>query len=142
MAKSTITITFNAIPTEGSLIELKNSLAPGYGNIKETFQQIRSQNNISAIGTTNEECAANFQQAVQYDTNNYGLYQVVVGGNVVIITALQSNVVFSIVTNTGSPWGTTVIDNQTEAVPIEIISNTFSKQISDVCGKIVITVTT
>lgn len=141
MAKSKIEITFNSIPQVGDLLILNNNLSAI--DLSEVFVLFRDNNFKTKIGTSINECATLYYQAINLDYNNTLLYTVTRSLNVVTIEATQSNVIFSETTNTSSGRITTVITNETETASISIDNISFSTSTStNYCKNVKVNVTT
>ena len=62
MAKSTITLTFNSLPSVDNILELSNSEITG--NILEVFKTLRTVGNQSTIGLDIESCILEYESAI------------------------------------------------------------------------------
>jgi len=141
MAKSKITITFISIPSVGDYIEIGNSLASYLQDIKETFVNLRSNNQQSTIGTGLVDSAGYFYDSLRIDYLNSGLYDFNGVNNVVTITSKLSNAVFSLDTIIGD-FCTVSIENFTEPITISITDISFSTFLADPQNKVNVNVTT
>lgn len=134
MAKSNIVITFNTIPNPQDEIMFVNDLSAVF--IDVTFVPLRYEFGQSTIGSTTSESASNYRSAVNADFANNGLYNVIINGNVVTITATQDNVVFTENVNTTDGRVTAVITNETATPTINIDSVVFGENGSSPCENV------
>lgn len=140
MAKSTIILSFNSLPSVDDILEFSNDKQAS--NILEVFKTLRIAGNQSTIGTDIEGCILEYESAINYDYNN-GLNgsQYTISFDLVLetltIEAIQDNVVFAEVTNTTGGAITAVIDNQTVAPTLTIDAVTFSQSTSTNYCKII-----
>lgn len=142
---SSITLTFNSIPAEGTKIVIRDSLT-GNLDLTETFKASRtqkgeSQNNQS--GTVNET-AFYYKGAFIADYNVTSLYSLVSNtpAGTVVITANNPNSSFTVTENTTSGAVTTSIDNVSPPVDFGIDSIGVSQSNVNTCENVKLTIET
>lgn len=130
MAKSTITLTFNSLPSVNDILEFSNDKQAQ--NILEVFKTLKTKSGETTLGSDIESCIIEYDNALNNDYNfglNGNIYTLSfnISLSTLTIEAVQDNVVFAEVTNTTSGAVTAVIDNQTVAPTLTIDNITFSQ---------------
>lgn len=160
MAKSKITITFNSMPSQGSQIVISNNLSSI--DLSEVFVNLRTRSGQTTLPPLNPNydpnqmeqevgnteylgtVADNYAEALRLDYNVTNLYSIgalmgidayELGLGTVIITANQSNVIFTEVSNTAG--ATITIENETEASSLKITNITYSEAATNKCDRVV-----
>jgi hypothetical protein len=148
MAKSSVTITFNTMPSAGDNISILEGV---YGvQMTEWFRTIRTKNGEVELpeffpddGVHPDRYIGNvalaYKTAFDLDFNSTKLYEVTFtngaqysGLGTVTITATKSNAVFSVITN--STGADIVINNESESESIKIINTTWQEDATDPCN--------